>query len=167
MSSQTAFPETPQSPPAFERLGHCELAPYCDGGGMEMVWRYSLVLRLYSAHIPLVLPLYTYASFSCTSVSPPSPGLVLTALLWQLFERNRIFVPLQFEPARPMGRQRRGAEDPCSRLGRLFISGVGSRLVRAHPEELNWHTVGQGRAQDRRVIALARNGYPRTEQRRG
>src|ERR1035441_303115 len=59
MSSQTAFPETPQSPPAFECLGHCELARFCDGGGMEMVWRYSLVLRLYSAHIPLVLPLYT------------------------------------------------------------------------------------------------------------
>src|ERR1017187_5532325 len=103
MPSQTASPDTPQPSPAFECLGHCELARYCDGGGMEMVWRYSLVVRScfariplifrsYSAHIPLVLPLYTYANFSRTSVSPPSPGLVLTALLWPLFKRNRIFV---------------------------------------------------------------------------
>ena len=87
MSSQTASPETPQPSPAFECLGHCELARYCDGGGMEMVCRYSPVLRLYFAHIPLVLPSYKYANFSRTSVSPPSPGLVLTVLLWPLFGR--------------------------------------------------------------------------------
>src|ERR1039458_2872051 len=116
MSSQTAFPEPRQPSPAFECLGHCELARYCDGGGMEMVWRYSLVVRLYSAHIPLVLPLYTYANFSRASVSPPGPGLLLPALLWPLFKRNRIFVLLQFEPVRPMGRQRRRVGDRCPRL---------------------------------------------------
>src|ERR1017187_5901635 len=50
----------------------------------------SLVLRSYSAHIPLILPLYTRAHLSPPSASPPSPCLVLTAFVWPPFKGNHI-----------------------------------------------------------------------------
>src|ERR1039458_10211070 len=93
--SQTVSSETPQSPPAFDCLGHNEPARYCDAGGMDKVWRYSLVLRSYSAHIPLVLPLYTRANFSRPSVPPPSPSPGLTSLVWPIFKGDEHTSELQ------------------------------------------------------------------------
>src|ERR1017187_7512742 len=99
-------------PPAFGCLGHGELARYCHGiatvllrccDGVAMVlfpWVSlvhplyipctSLVHPLYIPCTSLVHPFYSGRAFVSHSVSPPSPGLDLTAFFWPRFKGNRI-----------------------------------------------------------------------------
>ena len=81
-SSQMVPPGTPQSRP------HLSVSdtPSRHGAATVEVWRNSLVLRSYSARIPLVFRLYTRANLSRPSVSPPTTGLALTTPVWRLFK---------------------------------------------------------------------------------
>jgi|ERR1035438_4767118 hypothetical protein len=59
----------------------------------------SLVQPLYIPYLSLVHPFYSHRDFGSLPVFPPSPGLILTALVWPLFEGNHIVVRLQFPTA--------------------------------------------------------------------
>src|ERR1035441_9562716 len=60
-------------------LGDPGLARYFYRRGMDMEWRYPLVIRSYSAYIPLILPLYSHANLSRFLVPPPRSCLELAA----------------------------------------------------------------------------------------
>src|ERR1017187_1962230 len=78
-------------PPAFGCLGHGELARYCHGIAPVLRWCCSLGYPLGIPCTSLVHPFYSGRAFVSHSVSPPSPGLDLTAFFWPRFKGNRIF----------------------------------------------------------------------------
>src|ERR1039457_1516061 len=58
----------------------------CPGVAMGLRWCCDDVVPLDSPCTSLVHPLYMRADFGSPTVSPPSPCLILTALVWRLFK---------------------------------------------------------------------------------
>jgi hypothetical protein len=67
------------------------------GGDTGEVPCASLVFRSYSAHIPLILPLYTRANFSRPTLSRRASAVALTALMRRLLESEMFGLRSGFE----------------------------------------------------------------------
>jgi hypothetical protein len=68
-----------------------EVLRCCSGVASVLSPWVSLVQPLYNPCTSLVHPLCTRGDFGGPTVSPPSPALVLTAMVRPLFKGNRIF----------------------------------------------------------------------------
>ena len=68
--------------------GGTAMGACCYGIASLLVPCTSLIYPLY---IPCTSPVFPWVGFGSPTVSPPSPGLILTGLAWPLFKGNRIF----------------------------------------------------------------------------